>query len=107
MHRAARPTLIGPISTSREFSHSHSNQTKQLFMENENQKPVHEIKIGAIKATIWANSLPHGTRHNVTLSRVYKQGEEWKQTTSFHRDDLLVLAKAADAAHSWIHEHQE
>jgi len=71
-------------------------------MENANTKPVHTVKIGAIKAAVWENQTEHGTRHSVTLSRLYKEGEEWKQSTSFHRDDLLVVAKVADIAHDWI-----
>ena len=30
--------------------------------------------------------------------------DEWKQTQSFGRDDLLVLAKVADQAHTWTVE---
>ena len=67
-------------------------------------KPTHEIRIGAIKAVIWANDTQNGTRHNVTFARLYKDGDEWKETTSFGRDDLLLLAKVADKSHSWIHE---
>lgn len=36
------------------------------------------------------------------MSRSYKQGEEWKQSDSFGADDLLLLAKLLDQAHSWI-----
>ena len=64
--------------------------------------PVHEIRLGAIKATIWQNETSIGTRHNVTVSRLYKDGDDWKQTESFGRDDLLLLAKVVDQAHSWI-----
>ena len=58
-----------------------------------NAKPIHEIRIGAIKAAIWENGAVNGTRYNVTLSRLYKDGDNWKRTESFGRDDLLVLAK--------------
>jgi len=64
--------------------------------------PVHEIRLGSIKAAIWRNTTSNGVRHNVTFSRLYKDGEEWKSNDSFGRDDLLVLAKVADQAHSWI-----
>ncbi len=64
--------------------------------------PVHEVRIGLIKAAIWANQTDDGVRHNVTFERSYKNGEEWKTTTSFGRDDLLTLAKVADLAHTWI-----
>ena len=65
-------------------------------------RPVHEVRLGAIRASIWANETENGTRHNVTFDRTYRDGETWKSTTSFGRDDLLVLAKAADQAHTWI-----
>ncbi len=67
-------------------------------------KPTHEIRIGAIKAAIWANDTQNGTRHNVTFARLYKDDDAWKESTSFGRDDLLLLAKVADKAHTWIHE---
>lgn len=58
--------------------------------------------MGSIKATIWKNETEAGTRHNVTFSRLYRDGSGWKSTDSFGRDDLLLLAKVADEAHSWI-----
>ncbi|WLD14679.1 hypothetical protein [Planctellipticum variicoloris] len=72
-------------------------------MAKTKQQPVHEIRLGAVKATIWENQTTVGTRHNVTVSRIYKDGEEWKQTESFGRDDLQLLAKVIDQAHTWIH----
>ena len=65
--------------------------------------PVHEIRFGAIKAAIWQNETSVGTRHNVTVARLYKDDDDnWKQTESFGRDDLLLLGKVLDQAHSWI-----
>ncbi len=65
-------------------------------------KPVHEIRLGRIKAAIWENDTPNGTRHNVTLSRLYKDGEQWKDTQSFGRNDLPLVGKVSDMAHTWI-----
>ena len=65
-------------------------------------RPVHEIRLGRIKAAIWANDTDNGTRHNVTFTRLYKDGEEWKTSNSFGRDELPLVAKVADLAHSWI-----
>jgi hypothetical protein len=67
-----------------------------------NSKPVQEIRLGRIKAAIWENQTENGPRHNVTVSRLYKDGEEWKTADSFGRDDLPLLAKAVDLAHTWI-----
>ena len=66
------------------------------------QKPIHEVRFGSVKAAIWENQTENGVRHNVTFERLYKSDEEWKQTQIFGRDDLLVLAKVADLAHTWI-----
>ncbi len=72
--------------------------------QGEKQKPAHEIRLGRIKATIWENETENGTRHNVTISRLYKDGDQWKQTTSFGREDLPLVAKVADLAHTWTYE---
>ena len=73
-----------------------------------NSKPVHKIRLGQIEAAIWENNAgegkPNGAFYSVTLGRNYKDGEEWKTAQNFGRDDLLVVGKAADLAHSWIHE---
>lgn len=31
------------------------------------QKPVHEVRVGSLKAAIWENQTDNGMRHNVTL----------------------------------------
>ena len=63
-------------------------------------KPVAEVRVGAVKAAIWPNTTESGAvRHNVTFSRIYKDADgNWKSTSSFGRDDLLVVAKVADLA---------
>ena len=72
-------------------------------------KPVQEIRLGRIKASIWANeSEQNGPRYNVTVCRIYKlkpETKEWSFSDSFGRDDLLVLGKVLDLAHTWIFEH--
>lgn len=70
-------------------------------------KPIHEIRIGSLKAAIWENQHENTTRHNVTLSRIYKDGKEWKSTSSFGRDDLLLIGKVCDQAHTWIFDQQQ
>jgi hypothetical protein len=70
-------------------------------------RPVHEVRFGAVKAVIWCNQTANGPMHNVTVARVYKDGDEWKQATSFGADDLLPLSKALDMAHTWIHGNKD
>lgn len=69
------------------------------------KQPVHEIRFGLIKASIWKNQTRSGDRHNVTVCRLYRNGDVWKESTHFGRDDLPVLAKVVDLAHSWIFIH--
>ena len=78
--------------------------TKSKPKEAKN-RPVHEIRFGRIRAAIWQNETENGMRHNVTISRLYKDGEDWKDSTSFGRDDLPLVAKVCDQAHTWIFEH--
>ena len=66
------------------------------------KKPVHEIRMGAVKAAVWENQTEAGIRHNVSIQRLYKDGDDWKTTESFGRDDLPLVAKVADQAHTWI-----
>ena len=73
-------------------------------MPKQKQQPVHEIRLGAVKAAIWENETSVGVLHNVTVCRLYKEAEEWRNTESFGRDDLPLVAKVVDQAHSWIFE---
>ena len=67
--------------------------------------PVHELRLGRIKGLVWQNKTQHGVRFSVTIVRLYKDGEEWHETTSFDRDDLPLVAKVADRLHTFIFEH--
>lgn len=62
----------------------------------------HTIRHRAITVTIWKNTGEKGSWYNAIPSRSYKEGDEWKETDSFQGDDLLVLAKLLDQAHTWI-----
>jgi len=74
-------------------------------MAQEKARPVHEIRLGRIRAALWENTTEKGVRHNVTVSRLYKDGEQWKDSTSFGREDLPLVMKVLDLAHTWIYEH--
>jgi len=76
----------------------------------ETKKPVHSIRLGKIVASIWAGGGEDApTRHNVTVARLYKEVKDkhWKRSTSFGRDDLLVVAKVLDLAQTWIFEQSQ
>src|SRR5438105_2159863 len=71
--------------------------------KQEKSKPAHEIRLASIKAAIWKNTIEGVVRFNVTFRRLYKKdGAQWASSESFGRDDLLLLGKVADQAHTWI-----
>jgi hypothetical protein len=65
-------------------------------------KPAHEIRLNGIHAAVWANTTDKGVRYNTTFRRDYKDGEEWKTSDAFGRDDLLALGFVASEALRWI-----
>ena len=96
-----------PRQGSGVFRHSRvSEKRSQTLNSGENimanQKPVEEVRIGRVKATVWRNGTDEQPRYNVTFSRLYKEGDQWKSTHSFGRNDLLMLAKVADLVHTRI-----
>ncbi len=68
-------------------------------------KPAHELRLGRVRATLWQNATEAGPRFSVTFSRAYKDAEgAWKDSASFSRDDLPLLGKVADLAHTWLYQ---
>ena len=73
-----------------------------------NQKPVHEIRLGKVKAAIWRNETDAGLRYSVTIVRLYKSDQDhWESSTSFGRDELPLVCKVADLVHTWIYQQAE
>jgi hypothetical protein len=70
-------------------------------------KPVHEVRIGKVKAVIWANQTEAGVRHNVTLRRIFKRdgNAQWEQSDSFGRDDLPLVMEVTRQAWLWVFSH--
>ena len=80
-------------------------------------RPVRVIHVRNLRANIWANSLDNcSIAYNVTFDRLWKDDDEvnetgevvkkgdWRQSQSFGKDDLLLLRKIADFAHTWIYK---
>ena len=70
--------------------------------------PVHEVKVGRVRATVWANDSDGCPRHSVKFSRLYKDKEgKWQDADIFSREELPLLIKAADQAHTWLYQPSE
>lgn len=76
-------------------------------MATKKQKPAHEVRLGRVKAVIWENRSGETIFHNVTFTRLYKDGDDWKESSSFSRDDLPLVQKVADQVHTWIYDNMK
>jgi hypothetical protein len=69
-------------------------------------KPVKTFRLRGISASIFPNHAQSDGRdiifHKVSVQRSYKDGDEWKHTTSFGRDDLPVLQIVLQRAWEFI-----
>jgi hypothetical protein len=98
-----RPGLSGFVSGAVRPRWSRSeNKTKEKAMS----QPAQKIRISNLQVTVWRNSSDKGNWYSVIPSRSYKQGDDWKETTSLGFDDLLTMAKLFDMAHTWIMHQQ-
>jgi hypothetical protein len=70
-----------------------------------NAKPVQTFRLGRIKAAVWENEADSKKFYNVTFARTYvDDAKNYQDTDSFGRDDLPLVAKLADRAHTFIFE---
>ena len=69
-------------------------------------KPVHVIRLRGITASVFANiaETKNGdvTFHKVSVQRTYKDGSEFKTTSTFGRDDLPIVRLLTDRAWQFI-----
>jgi hypothetical protein len=68
--------------------------------------PVQSFRLGRIKAAVWENESGDGQKfYTVTFTRSYRdEAKTWHDTDSYGRDDLPLVAKLADEAHTFIFE---
>ena len=66
-------------------------------------RPIHKLQIGNIQVAIWENEAGNGKKFpTVSLSRSYKQGDEWKNSSSLRTSDLLKASLALQKAYELL-----
>lgn len=70
-------------------------------------RPIHEIRKGLIKVRIWRKRTRSGLRHTVSIVRLFKNGDVWKESTRFSRDDIPLVRLVLDDAFTWIYEQRQ
>lgn len=70
---------------------------------SDTKKPSSTITFFPISAAIWRDERGERTYYRTTISKLYKNAENGlSSTTTFDPQDLLLVAKAADQAHTEI-----
>lgn len=67
--------------------------------------PVHTIRMGHIRACIWRHKTLHGIYHRVSISKIYKYGDRWRESAQFGANDLGLAAKVLELSQEWIYFH--
>ena len=65
-------------------------------------KPIHEIRRGLIKVRIWQRRSKNGVRYSLTVVRLFRNGEHWKESTRLGRDNIPVVRLVLDEAYTWL-----
>ena len=77
---------------------------KETIMSDTQKKPAGRVYLHPIQAAIWRNESSDGIAfYSTTFERRYQDKEgKWQSTNSFSAEDLLLLAKVADLAHTEV-----
>jgi len=72
------------------------------------KKPVFEKRLGSIRVAVWENTTDGKRWHNSSITRRYKQGDEWKETPTFNGvGDLALVGECVELAKAWIARREE
>ncbi|MCA9469444.1 MAG: hypothetical protein KC643_28925 [Nitrospira sp.] len=72
------------------------------------QKPLHHIRIGAVRASIWEQPSEKGPFLTVTFSRSYKdKADHWQNGHSYLGHDLEALMDCALEAKDWMRRYRQ
>jgi hypothetical protein len=80
-----------------------TNTSRKNQASESSKPPIAKLRLGLINANIWERSTNDSVFYSVSFERRYKDAKgEWHSTHSYNAEDLLLLAKLADQAHTEI-----
>jgi hypothetical protein len=65
-------------------------------------KPHHEIRRGLIKVRIWRRRSQSESRYSLSVVRLFRNGDEWKESARLSRDDIPLVRLVLDEAYTWM-----
>lgn len=79
---------------------------KEPTTAQSSNKPVQVFRLRGLSASIFENHAKSANRdvtfHKVSVQRTYREGDQWKTTTSFGRDDLPTIQLLLQRAWEFI-----
>lgn len=69
-------------------------------------KPIVELRRGMIKVRVWRRKSRRGG-YSSSVVRLFRNGDQWKESSRLGRDDLPVVRLLLDEAYEWMLTHEE
>lgn len=66
------------------------------------RRPSHEIRCGLIVVRMYQKRSKSSSPFSVSVVRLYRNGDQWKESSRLGRDDIPLVRLALDEAHRWI-----
>jgi len=71
------------------------------------QRPIHEIRQGLIAAKIYSRKLGGRLQFTVSLTRVFRNGEVWNESSRLGTEHLLTASWLLTEAYKWVHAREK
>ena len=71
------------------------------------KKPVHEIRRGLIVVRVWRKRTRKQRSYSTSIMRLFRNGNEWKESARFDSQDIPVIRLGLDDAFVWMLANQE
>jgi hypothetical protein len=73
---------------------------KTTSQTNPKKRPFDEVQCGRVKVVVWKNTVDGGAEvFNFVPTKIYKEGEVWRETASLGVGDLLPMTEALREAY--------
>ncbi len=72
--------------------------------DDSSKRPVWEKRMGRITCSVWPHENDKGkTWYSISISRIYREDDGWKRSSSYSLNDLPLVSRLAALAMDWIY----
>ncbi|WP_425399273.1 hypothetical protein [Aeoliella sp.] len=69
-------------------------------------RPILELRRGLIKVRVWRRRSKRGG-FSLSVVRLFRNGDQWKESSRLGRDDLPLVRLVLDEAYEWMLTNEE